>query len=79
MAHRGNIRRLHLKSDKNRIITEYSLCYYICYINNYILYLQAEMDSKLMLTEKEIPSSHAYDYTAWQGRVGFSRFLLISI
>jgi hypothetical protein len=58
MAHRGDISRFLLKPDKNCIITEYGLCYYI---NNHIP-LQAEMDGELMLTEKEIPASYAYDY-----------------
>jgi hypothetical protein len=31
-------------------------------MNSYILFLQAEMDGKLMLTEKVTPPSYAYDY-----------------
>jgi hypothetical protein len=59
MAHRADISRFLLKPDKCCIIAEYGLCYYI---NNYILSLQAEMDGKLALTEKELPASYAYDY-----------------
>jgi len=68
MAHRGDIRRFLLKPDKHRIITEYGLCYYI---NSYILSLQAEMDGKLMLTEKERGLNGPW--------LSFPRFLLDSI
>jgi len=53
MAHRGDISRFLLKPDEHCIIAEYGLCYYM---NNYIILLQAEMDGKLMLTEKGLPN-----------------------
>jgi hypothetical protein len=37
-------------------------------MNNYTS-LQAEMDGKLMLTQKEIPASYAYDYADWKKRL----------
>jgi hypothetical protein len=81
MAHRRDISRFLLKPDKQRIIAEYGLCYYI---SNCIPSLQAEMDGKLILIEKEFPSNYTYDYADRNRRLNgpwlsFSGFLLGSI
>jgi hypothetical protein len=81
-AHPTDISRFLLKPDKQRIIAEYGLCYYIN--NHFLSSLGAEMDGKLILIENEFPSNYTYGYADQNRRLNgpwlsFSGFLLGSI